>query len=311
LTNYATKINNYAAFVNFEISPTEKLRLVASLRYDVFNYHFNNHLRPSSFSGSADTMNRFTKFSPKIGFTYNVSAKTGLYANYSQGFVPPQVTEMYTGVKVPNIKPSVFYNYEVGGWIDIVKNKLKLDASAYRLNGDNEIISVKLDDGSTENRNAGKTSHEGIEFGINANPLEDVTVRFSGAYSEHRFVHFIEKGINYNGNEMNGAPHWTHNAEIWYKPSYIKDLRVGLEWQKIGAYFMDPKNTVKYEGYNVLNVRIGYQYKGFEFWMNVINATDNYYSYISTKSSTYSYQLAEPRNFVVGVSYDLGRLIKN
>jgi iron complex outermembrane recepter protein len=311
LTDYATKINNYAAFVNAEMSPTEKLRLVASLRYDIFNYDFNNHLLPSAFSGSSDTMNRFTKLSPKIGFTYNVSTKTGLYANYSQGFVPPQVTEMYTGIKVPNIKPSVFYNYEVGGWIEIVKNKLNLDASAYRLNGTNEIISVKLDDGSTENKNAGKTSHEGIEFGINATPAKDVTVRFSAAYSEHRFVDFIEKGINYNGNEMNGAPHWTHNAEIWYKPSFIKDLRIGLEWQKIGSYYMDPKNSVKYEGYNVLNVRVGYQHNGFEFWMNVINATDNYYSYISTKSSSYSYQLAEPRNFIIGVSYDLGRLIKN
>ena len=117
LTDYATKINNYAAFANFEFSPVEKLRVVASLRYDLFNYHFDNHLKPSAFSGSPDTANQFRKISPKIGFTYNVSNKTGWYANYSQGFVPPQVTEMYTGVKVPNIHPSVFYNYEVGGWM--------------------------------------------------------------------------------------------------------------------------------------------------------------------------------------------------
>jgi len=74
---------------------------------------------------------------------------------------------------------------------------------------------------------------------------------------------------------------------------------------------MDPKNTVKYQGYNVLNLRTGYQHNGFEIWMHVMNATDNYYSYISTKSTSYSYQLAEPRNFVVGVSYDLARLGKN
>jgi iron complex outermembrane recepter protein len=311
LTNYATKINNYAAFGNFEFSPSEKLRVVASLRYDVFNYSFDNHLKPSAFSGSADTVNRFSKFSPKLGFTYNLSNKTGLYANYSQGFVPPQVTEMYTGVKVPDIRPSVFYNYEVGGWMEIVKTKLSVDASAYRLNGTNEIISVKLDDGSTENRNAGKTSHKGIEFGVNAAPLSGVTIRFSGAYSKHEFVSFVEKGNNYTGNEMNNAPHWIHNAEIWYKPSFAKGLRIGAEWQKVGSYYMDPKNTVKYQGYNVVNLRAGYQYKGFEVWLNVINVSDNYYSYISTKSTSYSYQLAESRNFNIGVSYDLGRLIKN
>jgi iron complex outermembrane receptor protein len=66
---------------------------------------------------------------------------------------------------------------------------------------------------------------------------------------------------------------------------------------------------VKYEGYDVLNLRAGYQFNGLEVWVNVMNATDNYYSYISSKSSSYSYQLAEPRNFNVGISYDLGQLL--
>ncbi|HWI93157.1 MAG TPA: TonB-dependent receptor [Flavisolibacter sp.] len=310
LTDYATKINNYAAFANFEFSPVNKLRVVASLRYDLFDYNFDNHLKPSAFSGSPDTTNQFKKLSSKIGFTYNVSNKTGFYANYSEGFVPPQVTEMYTGVKVPNISPSVFYNYEVGGWMEIVRNKLSVDASAYKLNGTNEIISVKLDDGSTENRNAGKTSHKGIEFGLNASPVTEITVRFSGAYSVHKFDAFVEKGNNYNGNEMNNAPHWIHNAEVWYKPSFVKGLRVGAEWQKVGSYYMDPKNTAKYKGYNVLTLRAGYQYNGFEIWLNVLNVTNNYYSYISTKSTSYSYTLAEPRSFNLGISYDLGQLLK-
>ena len=73
---------------------------------------------------------------------------------------------------------------------------------------------------------------------------------------------------------------------------------------------MDPKNTVKYEGYNVVNLRAGYQFKGFEVWLNVMNAGDNYYSYISTKSTSYSYQLAEPRNYNLGVSYNFASLLK-
>jgi outer membrane receptor protein involved in Fe transport len=311
LTNYTTGINNYAGFANFEFSPVQNLRFVASLRYDLFHYNFDNALQPSSFSGSADTTNYFSRISPKLGLTYSLSSKTGLYANYSQGFVPPQVTEMYTGVKVPVLNPSVFYNYEVGGWAEIVRNILSADISAYQLDGTNEIISVRLDDGSSENKNAGKTSHKGVEFGVNAMPAKDISVRLSGAYSEHRFTKFVEKGNNYNGNEMNNAPRWMHNAEIWYKPSFAKGLRIGAEWQKIGSYYMDPKNTEKYNGYNVLHLRSGYRYKGFEVWLNVMNATDNYYSYITSKSSFgYSYQLAEPRNFNVGIAYDFSNLFK-
>jgi outer membrane receptor protein involved in Fe transport len=305
LTDYNTRINNYAAFANLEFSPVEKLRIVASLRYDLFHYNFNNHLTPSSYSGSPDTVNNFSRISPKIGFTYNLSTKTGFYANYSEGFVPPQVTEMYTGVKVPNLNPSLFYNYEAGGWIELIKNKLSADVSAYKLNGTNEIISVKLDDGSYENRNAGRTSHKGIELGINSNPTKDISFRFSGAYSKHEFVNYVEKGVSYNGNEMNGAPKWIYNTEVWYRPSYVKRLRIGAEWQHVGSYFMDPQNKTKYNGYNVLNLRAGYQFRGFDVWVNVLNATNNYYSYISSKSTYgYSYQLAEPVNYTLGISYD-------
>ena len=312
LTDYNTNLNNYAAFVNVDYSPVEKLKLVASLRYDLFSYRFNNFLTPSSFSGSPDTTNKFNRVSPKVGFTYNFTKGFGVYANYSEGFVPPQVTELYTGVKVPQIKPSVFNNYEVGGWLELIKNRLSGDVSIYRLNGKNEIISVKLDDGSFANRNAGRTSHKGIEFGLNATPIHDVTVRVSGARSKHVFAEYAERGLKFDGNEMNNAPRWIYNTEVWYKPSYVKGLRIGAELQHIGKYYVDPQNTATYDGYDVLNLRIGYAAKSFEVWMNVLNATNKYYSYITTKSSFgYSYQLAEPGNFNVGITYDFSRLVKN
>jgi len=309
LTNYATRINNYAAFMNFEFSPVPKLRIVASLRYDLFHYDFNNHLKLNSFSGSPDTVNRFGRVSSKIGFTYNFSDRTGIYANYSEGFVPPQVTEMYTGVTVPHLAPSVVYNYEIGGWIEIIKSKLSADVSAYKLNSTDEIISVRQDDGSTANENAGKTLHKGIELGISANPLKTLSFRFSGAYSEHQFIEYVEKGVSYNGNDMNGAPNWMYNTEVWYKPSFAKGLRVGAELQYIGSYFADPRNTAKYKGYTVVNLRAGYQIRGLEIWVNALNAFDNYYAYIVNKSAFgYSYTLAEPRNFNVGLSYNFGNL---
>ena len=110
---------------------------------------------------------------------------------------------------------------------------------------------------------------------------------------------------------MNGAPAWMHNAEIWYRPSYAKGLRLGAEWQRLGSYFMDASNTTKYGGFNALHLRAGYQWKGAELWLNVMNTADNYYAYTSSKSASgYSYTPAEPRNLTVGISYDFGQLLK-
>jgi Outer membrane receptor proteins, mostly Fe transport len=311
LTHYATRLNNYAAFVNAEFNAAKNLRVVASLRYDRFSYHFDNHLRPSAFSGSPDTINHFGRFSPKIGFTWNFGERTGIYANYSEGFVPPQVTELYTGVQVPDLNPSVFYNYEAGGWIEIIRKVLSADISVYRLRGTHEIISVKQPDGSYSNQNAGNTLHTGIEAGVQASPAKGLTIRFSGAYSKHRFVDYTEKGVSYKNNEMNNAPNWMYNAEAWFMPACIKGLRIGLEWQHVGSYYTDPQNTARYDGYDVLHCRAGYRFGAAEVWVNVLNATGAYYSYITTKSAYgYSYQVAEPRTLHAGLMVDVASLFK-
>ena len=311
LSDYKTRISNYASFVNFEFSPVEKLRIVASLRYDVFKYNFNNNLPASSFSGATDTLNDFSRISSKIGFTYNFSSRTGVYANYSEGFIPPQVTEMYTGVKVPDLEPSVARNYEVGGWMEIIRKVLTADVSVYRLNSTNEVVSAKLDDGSFANVNAGKTLHQGVELGITATPVKQVTVRWSGAFSKHKFIQYYEKGENYNGNEMNGAPNWMYNTEVWYRPAAVKGLRIGAEVQHIGDYFADAKNTYRYKGYTILNLRAGYEFKSMEVWINALNVTDSYYANVVTKSASgYSYNLADPVNINIGFAYNFGNFFK-
>ena len=312
LSDYKTKIFNYASFVNFEFSPLEKLRVVASVRYDVFRYNFKNNLPGSSFSGSPDAINDFSRISSKIGATYNFSSRIGIYANYSEGFVPPQVTEMYNGVKVPDLKPSVSRNYEAGGWFEIIKKVLTADVSVYRLNNTNEIVSTKLDDGSFANRNAGKTMHQGVEVGVSAAPLKELTIRWSGAYSKHKFVEYHEKGEIYDGNEMNGAPNWLYNTEVWYKPVFMKGFRIGAELQHVGDYYADAKNTSVYQGYTVLNLRAGYEFRSVEIWINAMNITDNYYANIVTKSNSgYSYTLADPRNINIGFAYNFGNLFKS
>src|SRR5690606_11246544 len=128
----------------------------------------------------------------------------------------------------------------------------------------NEVITAKMDDGSFENVNAGKTSHKGIELGLNVRPVKSVSFRWSGAFSRHTFVNYVEKGADYGGYDMSGAPKLTYNTEVWYQPSFAKGLRLGAELQHVGNYFADPKNTAVYKGYTVLHLRAGYSYKSVE-----------------------------------------------
>lgn len=303
LSHYKTNITNLASYIQYEATPVKGFKITAALRYDYYHYNFQNDLPPSAYTGAPSSTNNFKRFSPKIGFTYNYKG-AGLYANYSEGFVPPQISELYTGVKVPYLGPQTFYNYEVGGWISLLKNKLYADWSLYLLNGTNEIISVKNADGSTENQNAGKTKHTGIEYGVTWRPGNSLSLRFSAANSKHTFVDYIEKGIAYNNNQLAGGPRFIANAEATWKPVFVRGLRLGAEWQHIGSYYMDNANTKKYNGYDLLNLRAGYTIRQFEIWVNALNATDVYYStYASRSGNTLSYNPGDPREFTIGVAY--------
>jgi outer membrane receptor protein involved in Fe transport len=303
LSNYSTGIDNVASYLNYEMSPVKGLRVVTALRYDFYHYNFRNFLPSSASTGSANTKNDFNRITPKIGATYNYKG-VGIYANYSQGYVPPQVTDLYNGVKVPYLHPQTFFNYEVGGWLSLLKNKLYADWSLYRMDGTNQIISVKQDDGTFLNQNSGKTKHQGIEYGITWRPTAEWSLRISASNSDHKFVVQYENNKNYSGNQMAAAPHFISNVELTWRPLFIKGFRISIEEQHLGKYFMDDANTKQYGGFDIVNIRAGYQLRQWEVWVNALNAFNKYYASLASKSSYgYSYNLGDPAELTVGLSW--------
>jgi outer membrane receptor protein involved in Fe transport len=307
LSDYATGISNLASYVHYEMSPFTGLKLVAALRYDFYHFNFNNHLPVSASTGAPSTQTDFNRVTPKFGLTYNYKG-IGLYANYSQGYVPPQISELFNSVKVPYLQPQTFFNYEAGGWFSLLQNKLYADWSLYRMDGTNEIISVRQDDGTFQNQNAGKTRHQGIEYGITYRPDQQWVFRLSATNAKHTFTQYVEKGSDVSHNEMSGAPHFIANAEVMYHPAFIKGFRIGVEWQHLGKYWMDNANTQQYNGFDLLNLRTGYAFGRFEVWMNALNLLNKYYATLASRSAYgYSYNLGDPREWNVGIACRFGK----
>ncbi|WP_375605314.1 TonB-dependent receptor [Flavobacterium davisii] len=318
---YNGTIYNYAVFAQVKTMPVKNITLTLGGRYDKMNLEYYNDI--SKKNGAKD----YNQFTFKAGMNYNPLKILGFYANYAQGFSPPSVSTIFeikagtggkTGIPAEfnyDLKSALFYNYEVGGWLSLIKNTLKIDYSLYYMEGKNELINTRLVDNSTDYRSAGKTSHKGIELGLNYEISKSVNIRIGGAYSEHKFVEFEfpEKSLegirNLNDKEMPSAPRWITNSELSYYPKWLPNFRISTEWQYVSSFFQDQINTVKYQGYNVLNGRIGYKIKGIEAYLNIINLTDKLYAYNvsrgnSSKSSA-NYTVAAPRTFVFGIQYNL------
>jgi iron complex outermembrane receptor protein len=297
ITNYNTQISNKAIYFNYIANLNKAIRLNMTMRYDNFEYLFNNLLP----IGTPSANNNFTQFTPKLGLTYN-QRKWGGYLNYSKGFVPPQITEIYNAIRVPYLLPQNFSNIEIGSWYQ--SKKLSAEISIYSLQGKNEIISVRQTDGVNLNQNSGATSHMGIEYQVRYQLAPSMDISLNGTNTRHKYLNTSIKGVDVSGKQMNAAPNLFNNISFNWKPTKL--IRSSLEWIHQSAYYMDETNTTRYPGFNLLNARFGLQLKKSEIWLNVLNLTNTYYSTMATKnfsvkgSSAYSYYLGEPRAITIG-----------
>ena len=308
LTNYRADLLNTAAYTQLEYNPISKLRIVLAARYDRLDYIFDNHLPPGAYSGAPDATNHFDHFTPKVGFTYDFGNNKGMYVNYSVGFAPPNITDLYSGVQVPVLKPSSYNNYEIGGWFAFADAKGYAEATLYDLQGKNEIVITQLANGSYINENTGETSHKGIEFNVKYAPVKDLNFRIGGTVAKHKYVDFIQQGKSFSGNDMPQSPAYIMNGEITYKPHYLKGFRIGIEGQSLGSYFTDPQNTSKYNGFTVFNARTGYAFGSFETWVNWINVANKNYA-VTVEKSAYgtSYRPGQLSTINIGVAYHFGQ----
>ena len=310
---YDTDILNSGLYAMYEISPIDKLVLNMAVRYDIYSYDFNNLLDNASDYKAGDTKEDYNAITPRIGAVYNLNDNVGIYTNYSVGYIPPRISDLFRKTDVPLLNPTTFYNYEMGGWIKGIDNKLYFDWALYYMKGKDEVVSVSTKvNGITvrENKNVGESSHKGLELGLKFNPTKEWNFRFAGAISSHKYDSFITKIVDgqtivdYSGNDMPGAPKFVSNTILTYKPTYLKGFRMGLEWQHVSEYYTDDKNTTTYDGYNIFNLRTAYNFKNIELFLNVMNIDDTLYATrVSTSWGRTTYTPGMPRTFYGGITY--------
>ncbi|PPK96426.1 outer membrane receptor protein involved in Fe transport [Nonlabens xylanidelens] len=322
ILNYEADILNYAAYFQYEISPINNLKITAAARFDQFEYDYDN--RTEGIAGANDAKVTYTNFAPKIGFNYNFTSKIGAYGNFSTGFTPPQSSNLFRGEVTSNgdiedLEPSNYLNYEIGGYL--TSEKLKLDVSAYLLDGEKTLISLRDDEGRLFNTNAGKTSSYGIEYGITYKILPSLEIRHSGSYAKHRYVEFFENGVDFSDTDRETAPNLLGQTTLTYKPTFVKGLRLSLDYESVGEYNTsfegqvvttandgtETTSTNTYDGHDVFNIGVSYEYKKFEIWGQALNIFDELYAArasFNSFSASNTFTIGNPLAFHGGIRYN-------
>ena len=304
--NYGAGIANDALFSQLEFTPAKDWRLVAGGRFDSIIYDFKNNLTPNADFGAPNETRSFSKLSLKLGSTWALSPSQSFYANLSQGFTPPEVSQLYGKSAIPSLNAAVYLNREIG-WRAMYANNLRVDSALYQLDGTDTIVNYTISQGNSENRNAGKTRSEGLELSLS----QEFTAwdwQVGANMSRHSYVDYKTSAtVDYSGNSMAAAPWHTFNATVGYR--IVPNARIALNIVKQGEYYMDDANTGVYAGHTLLNLSGSYKMEGgWESWFQVRNLTDQLYANTASRSgTTNSYGVGAPRSLMLGITKLFGK----
>lgn len=315
--DYTVDLKNRAVYAQYEVSPLADTRLVLGGRRDTIEYDYRNHKLPSATTGAPSETRDYAHVSPKLGLIWSPSAAHSLFLNLAEGFTPPEVSSLYGRLDAPNLKESVFRNAELGWRGRFLDGALGLDLTAYRLTGEDEVVSYTITPGNSEPRNAGKTRHEGIEAGLNWDLSEEWSIGLALARSRHEYRNYrISASLDYAGKDIPAAPEWLGNTELRWRPGFLPGFSAALTWVHMGPYWMDNANTVRYDGHDLANLRLSYTRGPWTLWTKATNLTDRHYAEIAASSYTgvgsYSpntqdtYSPGAPRTAFLGVDYRYG-----
>ncbi len=318
--DFDTGIFNAAGYFQLESDVAKDTRLVAGARYDTLSYDFDNHLTPSSTTGAPDEKRSFSHTSPKLGIVHDFGAGRSVYANYAQGFVPPEVNQIYTRLDAPTLESATFNNYELGARTPFAAARGEFDVSIYYLEGKNEIVNFRLPTGSSFPQNSGRTRHQGIELGVRYAVTDAVNARVATTFASHKYDEYLAApALDFSGHEIAQAPHNITNAELDWR--FLRNWRAAVEMNYISSYWMNDLNTIRYPGYTIFNLRAAYAHGPLEVWAKLINATDRLYANSASSSfngigvfdpnTQISITPGDPRSVFVGIAYRLGKESKS
>ena len=323
--NYDVNYTAVSPYVHVETSPTDKWRVTAGLRYDHFEYDYNNQMAdglltvfpasmsfPARYNHPSDTRVDFSHFSPKLGAAYEFNKQLNGFVSYRHAFRAPSESQLFrpgSNAESLDLEAVKVDSVEIGLRGQANEN-WKYEISIYNMDVKDDLVSYV--DPVTSDRttvNAGETSHQGIELSVDGKMTETLQLAVSYSYAEHFYEDWIQRvsssNVDFSGNEIQSAPRVIANTRLTYKPAILNGGRAELEWVHLGDYWMDQANTGKYAGHDLYNLRLNHRVdKQLNVFARVINVTDERYATAASISrGNNEFAPGMPRTLYAGVDY--------
>jgi outer membrane receptor protein involved in Fe transport len=223
----------------------------------------------------------------------------------AQGFRAPETAELYRlqgAQEQANLDSEELKGIEIGG--RGVVGDLQYELGLYYSEKNNVIFQ----DSERRNISGAKTLHYGLDATLRWQLASTVDLALDATVARHEYDSNPELlGVtgDIKGNQMDTAPEYFGSARAGW--DFLPDYRAELEFVYMSDYFLDPENRHKYDGHELLNLRIIGQLTGrLNFGIRAINLLDTDYAERADYGfGSYRYFVGEPRALYVELGYSL------
>jgi iron complex outermembrane receptor protein len=142
-----------------------------------------------------------------------------------------------------------------------VSGRLIYDLALFHIDVQDEIVPFELEgSGQSFYRNAGRSTHDGLEASLVLELVPGLTGSAAYTWSDFRFDEFREPGgAIYDGNRIPGIPeHLLNIALDW---THASGFYAGWDLLYAGRFYADNANSVATGDYLVSNLRAGFRWE--------------------------------------------------
>lgn len=157
-THDKENLQTWAAFVQDQVTLTERLKVLAGVRIERFEHDYRNHLPGGRSWDMADTA-----ATPRVGLIYDLSDSLAVYANAARSYKPNSGASRLGG----GFDPEQGKSYELGVKWQALDQQLSVDAAVYHIVKRNVLTLDPVD--PTFSIAAGEVRSRGFDLNVAGN----------------------------------------------------------------------------------------------------------------------------------------------
>ncbi len=270
-----TDINTWGVFFEDAFQATDRLSIVAGVRYEQLHLVRENFdLRPGNVGvdeGSGFTRN-FDSVGWRIGGVFELMPNVNIYAQYSDAQDPVN-SNIFLVNDGEDFDLTDAEQWEVGLKAANLDNSFNFTIAYFDIERDDVSEQIGVDSAV----NVGGRNSKGFEAAFNYAPFSSLDLAGNIAYVDAEFEDSVNF-VTFAGNTPPNVPDWTANAWVNYRPFQSFPLELGAWYRFVDDRYGTNDNTAKLKDYSLLDLTARYSLRdNLDITARVRNATDEDY----------------------------------